>query len=128
MKPRKRCNKLSCRSLVDYDIAYCEKHKQVKNNDRSEYKVRKEREGKYFEFYQTKSWRKLSTQYRYLNPSCEMCLKENKIVKVDVVDHIAEVRDCWDRRLDETNLMSLCHYHHNRKTTQARQARKATQK
>lgn len=127
MKPKKRCNNASCRELIDYDVAYCDKHKSKKNFHKSEYYERKQKDGKYFTFYKSTSWTKLSKLYRYKNPCCEMCLKENKIVKADVVDHIVELKDCWDKRLDESNLMSLCHFHHNPKTQQARRDRKDTQ-
>lgn len=124
MKPQKRCNKSSCRKLIDYDHTYCDEHKSKKNFQKSEYYERKQKDGKYFLFYKSTSWTKLSKLYRYTNPCCEICLKEGKIVKVDVVDHIIEIRDDWELRLDESNLMSLCHEHHNRKTRQAQRDRK----
>ncbi|MDT2597763.1 HNH endonuclease [Enterococcus dongliensis] len=54
-----------------------------------------------------------------------MCLKEGVIRKADITDHVQELRDRWDLRLDESNYMSLCHSHHNLKTRQEK-ARRAT--
>lgn len=115
MKPRKQCNHAGCSILVDYDQKYCSKHER-KTVTNVSYKQRKQYEGKYFMFYKSKSWKNLSYLYRLNNPCCEKCLKAGMIRKADVVDHIIEIRDDYDRRLDETNLMSLCHSCHNKKT------------
>jgi len=56
------------------------------------------------------------------------CYQDGVIRKADVVDHIVELRDDWSRRLDESNLRSLCHRHHQRKTRLAREAREQSTK
>lgn len=60
-------------------------------------------------------------QYDYL---CQDCLKDGKYTKADVVDHIVELKDDWSKRLDESNLIPLCHYHHNIKTIEEKKKRK----
>ena len=121
IKPQKQCNKPSCKVLIDYDKKYCVNHEKVQaSNQRLD---RKRNEGKYFQFYQSRTWRKASYLYRLNHPVCEDCLQEGVIKKADVVDHIVEIKDQWDRRLDETNFRSLCHAHHNSKTASERQRR-----
>lgn len=61
-------------------------------------------------------WRRLSKAFRLENPLCVMCLEEDKIVAAEVVDHIITIRDDPTRRLDVTNLRSLCKRHHDQRT------------
>ncbi|MFR4507779.1 MAG: HNH endonuclease [Enterococcus avium] len=121
MKPQKQCNKPNCKVLIDYDKRYCANHEKVQaSNQRLE---RKQSEGKYFKFYESRTWRKASYLYRLRHPCCEDCLLEGTVRKADVVDHMVELKDDWNRRLDENNFRSLCHSHHNSKTANERQRR-----
>lgn len=120
MKPKKQCNHVGCIQLVDYDVKHCQKHE---NKGAETYKDRKQADGKYLTFYNSKLWRKTSYLYRLNHPLCEDCLLDNVIIKADVVDHIIELKDDWSKRLDEDNLRSLCHSHHNKKTAKVRTAR-----
>ena len=52
--------------------------------------------------------------YLMLNEAI-MCLEEGRHEIAKVVDHIIELRD-GGKAYEWSNLMSLCHYHHNRKT------------
>jgi len=56
---------------------------------------------------------------------CEDCLEEGLIRKADVVYHKIELKDDWSKRLDETNFRSLCHAHHNTKTTREKRKRES---
>lgn len=125
MKPQKQCNHAGCKNLVDYTERYCSNHKNIekRKSNYDSYTNRKLVGGKYFKFYHSKEWTKLSQLYRYKNPLCEQCLKEKIYKKADVVDHIIEIRDDWSKRYDETNLQSLCHFHHNAKTRRERSRR-----
>ena len=61
----------------------------------------------------TSEWDKLRDRYFRANPNCEECERRGFICPADVVDHMEPVTVNGDRRLDETNLDSLCHDHHN---------------
>ncbi|MGQ5518782.1 HNH endonuclease signature motif containing protein [Enterococcus gallinarum] len=121
MKPKKQCNHAGCVKLVDYDTRFCTQHEQAR--PKQTYHERKAKDGKYLSFYNSKSWRKASELYRLSNPVCVECLKQNIIRKADVVDHIVEIKDDWNKRLDIDNFQSLCHRHHNAKTKQEQQKR-----
>lgn len=121
MKPQKRCNHVGCRMLIDYDKRFCEQHKALHN--KTTYKDRKVKDEKYLQFYNSKQWRKASYLYKLKNPLCEECLKENIIKKADVTDHVDEIKDNFERRLDVTNFKSLCHAHHNQKTLKVKKER-----
>ena len=110
--------------LIDYRQKYCKEHvPEPKQTNADRYENRKRTGGKYFRFYHSKQWQRASQLYKINNPCCEECLKEGVIKKVDVTDHIVEIRDDWSKRLDETNFQSLCHYHHNLKTRREREKR-----
>ena len=43
--------------------------------------------------------------------------RSKDIIKIgDVVDHIIPIRVDWSKRLEPTNLQTLCHACHNKKT------------
>ncbi|MDQ8644368.1 HNH endonuclease signature motif containing protein [Enterococcus sp. FR169] len=128
MSIKKQCNHAGCRELVPFNEKYCQKHqKTVKRVYKKDYHERKANEGRYFAFYRSKAWRKLSYTYRLNHPVCEECLSHGIIVKSDMVDHMEEIRDNWDRRYDETNLRALCWSCHNTKTARERKRRELNQ-
>lgn len=62
-------------------------------------------------------WEKLRAWHIARHPLCEDCLLEGNVTAVDDVDHVVPFTSRNDpRRLDPTNLRSLCRPHHNRKT------------
>ena len=73
-------------------------------------------------FYNSKQWRSVRSLYISKNPLCEWCKKQGITAPADVVDHIVEIKDGGDT-LSESNLQSLCHAHHNKKSAQARAER-----
>ena len=74
-------------------------------------------------FYKSPEWRRLRDWYIRHNPLCEWCEEEGKTKAADVVDHIKEILDGGEL-LDEKNLRSMCHKHHNQKTNWERSKRK----
>ena len=61
-------------------------------------------------------WRKLSQKYRAANPLCEAHKDLGMYLPVDLVDHIVPVHIAPDRRMDTSNLQSLCRACHADKT------------
>lgn len=59
---------------------------------------------------------KLSKRYRAAHPLCEEHQARGELVPVDLVDHIVPVHAAPDRRMDESNLQSLCNECHHAKT------------
>lgn len=70
---------------------------------------------KYNDFYNTGDWKRVSGFIRIkYNGLCLMCLlKYKEIIPVDVVHHIEPIRDDYSKRLEEDNLIPLCHGCHN---------------
>lgn len=70
----------------------------------------------YSRFYSSAEWIRLSKYIRSkYNNMCLMCLlEEGKINVADVTHHIIPIRKDFGKRLQEDNLITLCHNHHNR--------------
>ena len=58
------------------------------------------------------AWRRLRDDYIRRHPVCVLCEREGRTTAAEVVDHIQPIAVAPDRRLDETNLRSLCRDHH----------------
>lgn len=70
---------------------------------------------KYSEFYDSMDWKTLSSiiKSKY-NGLCLMCLlKYEHIIPSDVTHHIIPIREDYSKRLEEDNLIPLCHRCHN---------------
>jgi 5-methylcytosine-specific restriction protein A len=61
-------------------------------------------------------WRALRKLHLAEEPNCRMCARLGKETAARMVDHIEPVSDAPHRRLDPSNLQSLCWPHHNSKT------------
>lgn len=62
------------------------------------------------------AWRKLRDAHIQANPICKHCIAEGILTPATEVDHIVPVKIAPERRLDPTNLQSLCKPCHSRKT------------
>ncbi|WP_201445561.1 HNH endonuclease signature motif containing protein [Belnapia sp. F-4-1] len=57
-------------------------------------------------------WRRLRNQHLSLKPLCVVCEQAGQLTVAQCVDHITPVAVASHRRLDPTNLRSLCSSHH----------------
>ena len=130
------CNHPGCMTLIPYDQRYCEKHEYRKPLDQADSKERhrinkatyrrritSKHEGKYQRFYRSAAWKKLSHHWLMMHPLCVACEARGIYRKGDLVDHITELRDDWSKRLDPSNLQTLCYACHNRKTWREKRRR-----
>jgi 5-methylcytosine-specific restriction endonuclease McrA len=67
-------------------------------------------------FYNTAEWKALRKYVLSIEPLCRRCKVENKLVPASVVDHIIDISDNPDIRLDVNNLQPLCKSCHSSKT------------
>ena len=70
-------------------------------------------------FYSSKDWKATRKAYFVRNPLCEHCDLNGVLKSGDVVDHIVERRDGGSDH-DFSNLQTLCHACHNRKSAEER--------
>ena len=117
------CTEPGCSELVyEPKTSKCPAHRREQRKQQaSAYKSRTENT-KYVEFYNSPQWRAISTNHRKRYPLCKHCLDIGITKPADVVDHIIELRDQFEKRFDLTNLQSLCHSCHNSKTATVRRA------
>lgn len=105
--PKKFCNKVNCKNLVELTNKYCEEHKEENNNyDKQRYSNDKEVR----RTYNSTTWKTIRRNILIGRDSnmCLYCLHNGKYTKATVVDHYIPVRDAYERRYDADNLVSAC--------------------
>jgi 5-methylcytosine-specific restriction enzyme A len=121
-RPLKPCNKIGCTNLTR--DRYCEQHKHLaerrersRKNDKEYDKHKRNQQAKVF--YHSREWERLRqaalARDHYL---CQHCLRDNRITRAVIVDHIVPISVDWSKRLSLDNTQSLCHPCHNRKTAE----------
>jgi 5-methylcytosine-specific restriction protein A len=106
---KRPCNQPGCPELTN--DSYCPEHKRekVKRYDQSR--------GSAAERGYSNRWSNYSRLYRKKNPLCIICLKDNRIVSSQHVDHIIAVKGPNDPLFwAPTNHQALCQPCHSRKT------------
>ena len=108
-KPMRPCRHPGCRTLTHG--GYCESHQPKRNGSRSE-------EAKsWHAFYNTREWKDdLRPTQLLQQPYCEECAKLGLRVRATDVDHRVDHKGSWSVFIDRSNLRSLCHSCHSRKT------------
>lgn len=76
-------------------------------------------------FYSSQAWRTLRARKLQDQPLCECadCERTGAVVPATTVDHRIERSERPDLELDYSNLVSMSHAHHNRKTARERHRR-----
>jgi 5-methylcytosine-specific restriction protein A len=74
------------------------------------------------DFYNSGAWRVLRDGFmnQQENLLCQRCLAVGITQPAEIADHVIEINDDWERRLDPTNLQPLCWGCHNTKTAEQR--------
>ena len=108
-KPKIPCAYPGCPELVDG--TYCEKHKKKRDSEYNKYS--RDEFSKFF--YKSKEWIILRAEQLKLHPFCEECLKQGKVKRAKIVDHIIPIKQ-GGAKLDLANLQSLCWSCHSRKS------------
>jgi hypothetical protein len=118
-----------CGNPVEYPHKYCADCKQClaefkpdnkKTDDKKIDKPKKKSKGralyleknrKYLNFYKSKSWKVMS--HKKISEAKYICLDCGGLACE--VHHIVPIQECWERRLDYSNLVALCTDCHNRR-------------
>lgn len=112
-----------CGNLIPYGATYCSKCLPIVQAEReartresklkSNREYNKTRDPKYLRFYNSIEWRTLSA--KQLQDDGYRCVWCGRVASE--VDHIIEIQtpEGWDRRLDKSNLRSMCHACHDKR-------------
>lgn len=109
IKAKRICNHPMCNELVD--SGYCSKHTPEYKKNYERY-----RRPEYRKLYNTKAWKTIRERVLIENPFCIECQKINVIKKATDVDHIKDHLGNHKLFFSYSNLQSLCHECHSRKT------------
>lgn len=114
------CNKSGCKNITTE--RYCPEHTfsvEHQKKERHRHYDKYQRDQKAAGFYNSKEWERARQQALVRdNGLCQDCLDQMLMTSADVVDHIKPIKHFWNLRLTLSNLRSLCHAHHNRKTAE----------
>jgi 5-methylcytosine-specific restriction protein A len=74
-----------------------------------------------YSFYNSRSWRKLSKNYKLKHPLCVHCKERGIVTPSQVTDHKRPI-DKGGAKWDSSNFQALCHRCHNKKTAASKKA------
>lgn len=128
-KPLRKCKAPACGKLTR--DKYCEDHEHLIEKDKREKWIQYDRTKRYAEdnksyhaFYKSPQWIGMREAVKRRDHGlCVKCKSQNRLVPMDVVDHIIPLKDDWSLRLNPENLQSLCHACHNLKTAKEKAKR-----
>ena len=111
MKPLRPCQKPGCYALVRG--GYCSAHKP-KQAPRKE-------SAAWHRWYSLDIWTEdLRPGQLLREPFCRVCAQHGIRTRATDVDHVQDHKGDWSRFVDRSNLQSLCHSCHSRKTMRDR--------
>lgn len=117
----KTCSWTGCNKIVREDVMYCNYHKNKYDEEQKEkwkeYKRRRmhnEEQRKFQRFYSSKEWRMVRQLAISDTVSIDVIdyYKFNKITQGEIVHHIVEVSEDYDKRLNRDNLIYLTASNH----------------
>lgn len=113
MQIKKRCAKAGCRAIIPVTETYCDKHKRQvsKEYDKRRWLL----DERIMAFYHSKEWKETRKLVLIRDHGlCQICLRNGHIKKGNIVHHIVEVRQNFDKRLDMNNLETICQSCHTK--------------
>ena len=120
--PLKPCRRAGCPELVRGG-GYCEKHRRDVRRVKRSIQGERGESGEWHSLYYTDRWREMRAVQLIREPYCRDCgLHGVRSIATDV-DHIVPHRGNRILFYDESNLQSLCHACHSRKTMAEKQTR-----
>lgn len=111
-----KCSRRGCTKILPEGTKYCDMHIKEKfkeekiRNKKYKQSLKDSRENK---FYSTDKWIRLRDTIRIKCLGlCLICYFKGRYEDLYTIHHIEDIKDNWDRRLDNKNLIGLCQHHH----------------
>lgn len=113
----KKCNKVGCNNLINFNESYCNEHKHLINEARNNYaQHRYTRDKVYAQLYNSKAWREVRHSAAIRDKGlCQYCLYEGVLKNYEVVDHYIPIKHDFTKRLELDNLVASCIRHNTLK-------------
>lgn len=114
--PQRICAVPMCRNRVDIPARYCKEHAGYSDKQYNKHVRTNDFNKRYNDFYHSNGWRKVRKAKLLEQPLCEVCAREGRMTRADMIHHIIELRspNGWQHRLDMNNLESICYSCHNK--------------
>lgn len=113
--PLKPCAHSGCTELVKGG-GYCTRHTRQNRNIKREHSLERGISAEWHYLYSSARWRKIRAAQLISEPFCRNCASKGIRTKAEDVDHIIPHRGNRQMFYDSSNLQSLCHSCHSRKT------------
>ena len=109
--PKRKCSKVNCNELINFNKRFCDEHESLKNESRKQYdKRRYETDKDIRQTYNVKRWKDVRKGVMLRDNSlCQYCLyRDSRYEVATCVDHFIPIRDAYELRYDQNNLVSAC--------------------
>lgn len=101
LRALQECRVVECHELTREKNGYCIEHQK---------EVRSYKTDRYDKFYRTKEW--LNKRAYIIDRDMHLCIdcliNKEEPIEAKIVHHIEPVKDNWNRRIDNNNLISVC--------------------
>ena len=108
--PVRKCNKVNCNELINFNESYCDEHESLKNESRKYYDSKRYSNDKQVrQTYNSQRWKDVRKGVMLRDNSlCQYCLHQGRYEVATLVDHFIPIRDAYEDRYNQDNLVSAC--------------------
>lgn len=111
-RPLRPCNQPGCPQLIVPPERYCDVHRwteEQRERERQRWYDERQRNRQAQAFYRSPAWKAFRLEILERdNHLCQRCRRHHRITKANTVHHLVPILVDWERRLDGTNVESIC--------------------
>lgn len=102
----------SCGKIIPFGRSRCDACEAMRTGRHKDYDTHA-RNKKHQSFYNSNQWKQLrDIKMVEAGYQCQACRAHGIVVPAEEVHHIVPIDVEWDKRMDPSNLVCLCHKHH----------------
>lgn len=108
--PKRKCSKVNCNELINFNLKFCDEHKSLKNESRKNYdSLRYSNDKQVRQTYNSQRWKHIRKGVMLRDNSlCRYCMYQGRYEVATLVDHFIPIRDAYEDRYNQDNLVSAC--------------------